>query len=164
MQQRKKTRHYLTMMFVFSTLGVMGQSDENLRTLEQRLVKIEARLTALEKKSFQETSGNRNSADINPTAMGILTKSAWRDLRWTEQKQWESLRNGMSTQEVVELLGRPPRSVKTLKPKIDLVYFYETSLLDASSKINGKVSFKNGIVVDFLIPNFQTVQDHRKTP
>lgn len=164
MQQRKKTRHYLTMMFVFSTLGVVGQSDENLRTLEQRLVKIEARLTALEKKSFQETSGNRNSTDINPTAMGILTKSAWRDLRWTEQKQWESLRNGMSTQEVVELLGRPPRSVKTLKPKIDLVYFYETSLLDSSSKINGKVSFKNGIVVDFLIPNFQTVQDHRKTP
>lgn len=164
MQQRKKVRHYLTMMFVFSTLGVMGQSDENLRTLEQRLVKIEARLTALEKKSFQETSGNRNSTDINPTAMGILTKSAWRDLRWTEQKQWESLRNGMSTQEVVELLGRPPRSVKTLKPKIDLVYFYETSLLDSSSKINGKVSFKNGIVVDFLIPNFQTVQDHRKTP
>lgn len=119
-------------------------------------------MAALEKKPAPSYSSNRGSGSISPAAMDILTKSAWRDLRWTEQKQWDNLGHGMSIQEVVELLGRPPRSVKSLKPKIDLVYFYEASLLDSSSTIKGKVSFKNGVVVDFQTPDFQSVQGHRK--
>jgi hypothetical protein len=145
-------------------MAAMGQSEKSVSALEKRLSIIEARTAALEKKSSRGSSINPSSSPINPVTMDILAKNAWRDLRWTEQKQWESLRNGMTTDEVVELLGRPPRSVKSLKPRIDLVYFYEVSLLDASSEIKGKVSFKNGVVVDFLTPNFQAVQVHHKKP
>jgi hypothetical protein len=142
--------------------SISAHADESVDALKKRLAAMEARMAALEKKPAPSYSSNRGSSSISPAAMDILTKSAWRDLRWTEQKQWDNLRHGMSIQEVVELLGRPPRSVKSLKPKIDLVYFYEASLLDSSSTIKGKVSFKNGVVVDFQTPDFQSVQGHRK--
>jgi hypothetical protein len=158
----KLARYYLPAICAVLTANVIGQPDESVDALKKRLAAMETRLAALEKRPSPTASANSRGSSINPAAMDILTKSAWRDLRWTEQKQWDNLRHGMSIQEVVELLGRPPRSVKSLKPKIDLVYFYEASLLDSSSTIKGKVSFKNGVVVDFQTPDFQSVQGHRK--
>jgi hypothetical protein len=162
MPRFRSSNIYLPAICAFFAGSLLGQSEESTDALKKRLATMEARLAALEKRPSPTASANSRGSSINPAAMDILTKSAWRDLRWTEQKQWDNLRHGMSIQEVVELLGRPPRSVKSLKPKIDLVYFYEASLLDSSSTIKGKVSFKNGVVVDFLTPDFQSVQGHRK--
>jgi len=101
---------------------------------------------------------------VNPVAMDIMAKTAWRDLRWTDEGLWKQIRHGMTSNEVVALLGSPPRSVKSMKPKIDLVYFYEASLLDRQSMVKGRVSFKDNAVVDFLAPDFHSVQGFRKKP
>jgi len=144
--------------------SITAHADESVDALKKRLAAMEARLAALEKKPAPSYSSNRGSGSISPAAMDILTKSAWRDLRWREKKQWDSLEKGMTIQQVTDLLGTPPRSVKSLKPMIDLVYFYEASLLDRQTMINGKVSFKNGVVVDFLAPDFQSIQGPKKRP
>ena len=164
MPLHKLARNYLPALFIASTIGAMGQSDENVNALEKRLGIIEARLAALEKKPSNVASIKPSSSSINQATMDILAKSAWRDLRWTDQKQWENLKNGMTTDDVIKLLGKPPRSVKSLKPKVDLVYFYEVGILDASSAVKGKISFKNGVVVDFQTPDFQAVQSYLNKP
>lgn len=164
MPLHKLVRNYLPALFIASTISAMGQSDANVSALEKRLGIIEARLAALEKKPSNVASIKPNSSSINQATMNILAQSAWRDLRWTDQKQWENLKNGMSIDEVVNLLGKPPRSVKSLKPKVDLVYFYEVGIFDASSAIKGKISFKNGVVVDFQTPDFQAVQSYLNKP
>ena len=76
-----------------------------------------------------------------------MANSAWRKLRWTQPEQWEAVRPGVSADAVIDALGKPPRSVKSLKPRVDEVFFYETSLGDRNNSLRGKVSFRKGKVV-----------------
>jgi len=59
---------------------------------------------------------------------------------------------------VIELLGSPPRSVKSLKPRVDKVIYYETSIRDSSNSLRGKISFKDGIVIAVQKPNFKSLK------
>jgi hypothetical protein len=56
---------------------------------------------------------------------------------------------------VIEFLGKPPRSVKSLKPRVDRVFYYETSLADQSNALSGRISFRDGKVIAVRKPNFQ---------
>ena len=67
----------------------------------------------------------------------------------------EAVRPGVSVDAVIDALGKPPRSVISLKPRVDEVFFYETSLGDRSNSLSGKVSFRKGQVVKVQKPNFQ---------
>ena len=84
-----------------------------------------------------------------------MANSAWRKLRWTQPEQWEAVRPGISADAVIDALGKPPRSVKLLKPRVDEVFFYETSLGDRNNALRGKVSFRKGQVITVQKPNFQ---------
>jgi hypothetical protein len=66
------------------------------------------------------TDGRTSSAiTANPLALDIMANSAWRNLRWTQEGQWDGIRKGITEEKVVELLGKAPRSVKSLKPRVD---------------------------------------------
>jgi hypothetical protein len=84
-----------------------------------------------------------------------MASSAWRKLRWTQPEQWEALRPGVSEETVIDALGRPPRSVKSLKPRVDKVFYYETSIRDKSNSLRGQISFRKGQVLTVQKPNFQ---------
>jgi hypothetical protein len=98
---------------------------------------------------------NLSGSSFDRTALDIMANSAWRNLRWTRSQQWTGVKAGVSEGTVIELLGKPPRSVKSLKPRIDKVFYYETSLGDQSSALSGAISFRDGIVVTVRPPNFQ---------
>ena len=129
---------------------------------EARMVELETRLAEAEQETKQvealaATGGNVSQASIlgNAATFDILANSAWRNLRWTQAEQWEAVRPGASMAAVVEALGHPPRSVDSLKPRVDEVFYYETSIRDDGNALRGKVSFRNGTVLTVQKPNFK---------
>jgi uncharacterized coiled-coil protein SlyX len=130
-------------------------SEARIAELESRLA--EAEQETREVKALAATGGNIPSSSIlgRGATFDIMANSAWRKLRWTQPEQWEAVRPGVSADAVIDALGKPPRSVKSLKPRVDEVFFYETSLGDRSNALRGKVSFRKGQVVTVQKPNFQ---------
>jgi len=149
--------------FSTGTLALAETDAERIARLEQRLLALESRLAEQEQETKEvkvlattsaATGGESGSIHGNAATFDILAGSAWRNLRWTQEEQWEGIRKGLTEEQVIELLGYPPRSLDSLKPRIDKVYWYETSLRDQSSGLRGKVSFKKGRVVSFSKPDF----------
>jgi len=135
---------------------------ERIARLEARLLQLEARLSETEQEtkevkvlaSSAAATGGNVSIPGNQATFDILANSAWRNLRWTQEEQWAGIRPGITEEQVVEFLGHPPRSVKSMKPRVDKVFYYETSIRDRSSSMRGKISFKKGIVIDVQKPAF----------
>ncbi|MFP4156409.1 MAG: hypothetical protein ACLFU4_02220 [Opitutales bacterium] len=148
----------------------MAESEaERIAALEARLAQLEARLDNQEDETREvkvmagsraATAGQSSGSSFtgNPLALDIMAGSAWRNLRWTQEEQWEGIRKGISEERVIELLGSPPRSLDSLKPRVDKVFWYETSIRDRSNALKGKISFKDGKVIAIKQPNFQAVK------
>lgn len=139
---------------------------ERLARMEARLMELEARLAENEQSTKEvkvlatnSAAGVNNSSILgNAATYDILANSAWRNLRWTQEEQWKTIRKGMTEEQVIEALGNPPRSVKSVKPRVDKVAYYETSIRDSANALKGRVSYKDGKVIDFDKPNFQTLR------
>jgi len=130
--------------------------------LEARLIAMEARLASAEQetkevKALAATGGNVPSSSIlgRGAAFDIMADSAWRNLRWTQPEQWKAVRPGVSEETVIDALGSPPRSVKSLKPRVDKVFYYETNIRDKGNSLRGQISFRKGQVLTVQKPNFQ---------
>ena len=129
---------------------------------EARIAELETRLADAEQetkevKALAATGGNVPSSAIlgGGAAFDIMANSAWRKLRWTQPEQWEAVRPGVSLETVIDALGPPPRSVKSLKPRVDKVFYYETSIRDKGNSLRGQISFRKGQVLTVQKPNFQ---------
>ena len=130
-------------------------SEARITELETRLA--EAEQETKEVKALAATAGNVANSSIlgRGATFDIMANSAWRNLRWTQSEQWEAVRPGVSEKTVIDALGPPPRSVKSLKPRVDEVFYYETSIRDDGNSLRGKVSFRKGEVLTVQKPNFQ---------
>jgi len=156
----------LAMPFQSSFAEASTAEAERIARLEQRLLELEQRLAENEQDTKEvkvlasnsaanaAASGGNASILGNAATFDILAGSAWRNLRWTQEEQWEGVKRGVTEEKVIDSLGSPPRTVKSLKPRVDLVYFYETGIRDKSSQLKGKVSFKDGRVVAVEKPKF----------
>ena len=128
---------------------------------EARMVELETRLAEAEQETKEVKILAANSAINDSSILGnaatfdILANSAWRNLRWTQAEQWEAVRPGISMAAVVDALGHPPRSVDSLKPRVDEVFYYETSIRDDGNSLRGKISFRDGVVLTVQKPNFK---------
>ena len=136
-------------------------TTDRMAQLEARLIAMEARLADAEQetkevKALAATGGNVPSSSVlgRGAAFDIMANSAWRKLRWTQPEQWEAVRPGVSEETVIDALGRPPRSVKSLKPRVDKVFYYETSIRDKGNSLRGQISFYKGQVKTIQKPNF----------
>ena len=137
-------------------------ATDRMAQMEARLIAMETRLAEAEQetkevKALAATGGNVPSSSIlgRGAVFDIMANSAWRNLRWTQSEQWEAVRPGVSEKTVIDALGPPPRSVKSLKPRVDEVFYYETSIRDDGNSLRGKVSFRKGEVLTVQKPNFQ---------
>lgn len=147
-------------VLVCSSAGHAASEEEmaaQIAALEKRLAQLESRLSVNEQKTKEAkvlaSSSAAGSGAAGRGALGVLSNSAWRNFRWTEAKQWETVVNGASIEQVEDALGKPPRTVKSLKPRVDLVYYYETSIGDKHG-LGGKVSFWKGKVIAVTKPDF----------
>ena len=137
-------------------------ATDRMAQMEARLIAMEARLASAEQetkevKALAATGGNVPSSSIlgRGAAFDIMADSAWRNLRWTQPEQWEAVRPGVSEEIVIDALGSPPRSVKSLKPRVDKVFYYETNIRDKGNSLRGQISFRKGQVLTVQKPNFQ---------
>ena len=163
------TRKYLccatSALLVVSTVPTVSAASEEemaakLALMEKRLAQLESRLSDNEQKTKEvkvlaaNSGSNANRGILGSGAtLDILSNSAWRNLRWTQEDQWKTVVNGASIEQVNDALGKPPRTVKSLRPQVDLVYFYETSIGDKHG-LNGKVSFRKDKVIAVIKPDF----------
>ena len=163
------TRKYLlcasSVLLVVSTVPTVSAASEEemaakLALMEKRLAQLESRLSDNEQKTKEvkvlaaNSGSNANRGILGSGAtLDILSNSAWRNLRWTQEDQWKTVVNGASIEQVNDALGKPPRTVKSLRPQVDLVYFYETSIGDKHG-LNGKVSFRKDKVIAVIKPDF----------
>jgi uncharacterized coiled-coil protein SlyX len=138
-----------------------GPQPSSNNVSEARIVELEARLADAEQETKEvkvlaaSSASNDSSLLGNQATFDILANSAWRNLRWTEEDQWAEVRPGVSMSKVIEYLGSPPRSVDSLKPRVDEVFYYETSIRDDGNALRGKVSFRKGKVLTVEKPNFK---------
>ena len=152
----------LAVPFVSANTQTEADMAAKIAQLEKRLADMEARLSDTEQETKEVkvlatnvgSSASAGSGILNSSALDILSNRAWRNLRWTQEEQWEGIEKGVSIDTVVEQLGYPPRTVKSLKPRVDLVYFYETSLRDSVNGVRGKIAFKDGVVTTVTKPDF----------
>jgi len=163
------TRKYLccatSALLVVSTVpSVSAASEEEmaakLALMEKRLAQLESRLSDNEQKTKEvkvlaaNSGSNANRGILGSGAtLDILSNSAWRNLRWTQEDQWKTVVKGATLEQVTDALGKPPRTIKSLRPQVDLVYFYETSIGDKHG-LNGKVSFRKDKVIAVIKPDF----------
>jgi hypothetical protein len=162
------TRKYLccatsALLVVSAVPSVSAASEEEmaakLALMEKRLAQLESRLSDNEQKTKEVKVLAANSSASNRGILGggatldILSNSAWRNLRWTQEDQWKTVVKGATLEQVTDALGKPPRTVKSLRPQVDLVYFYETSIGDKHG-LNGKVSFRKDKVIAVIKPDF----------
>jgi len=151
-----------TVLFAPLCAADADAATDRLAQMEARLIAMEARLAEAEQetkevKTLASTGSNVPGSSIlgRGAAFDIMANSAWRKLRWTQPEQWDAVRPGVSEETVIDALGSPPRSVKSLKPRVDKVFYYETNILDRSNSLRGKVSFYKGQVKTIQKPNFQ---------
>lgn len=153
----------LAAIFTSSLSAAESTDAERIAGLEARLLQLEARLSQTEQDTKEvkvlassAVAGGSNASILgNQATFDILSNSAWRNLRWTQAEQWEGVRPGVSMAAVVEALGHPPRSVDSLKPRVDEVFYYETSIRDDGNSLRGKISFRNDSVLTVQKPNFK---------
>lgn len=153
---------FATVLFAPLCVADSAATADRMAQLEARLIAMEARLAEAEQetkevKTLAATGGNVPSSSVlgRGAAFDIMANSAWRNLRWTQPEQWEVVRPGVSEETVIDALGSPPRSVKSLKPRVDKVFYYETSIRDKSNSLRGQISFYKGQVKTIQKPNFQ---------
>ena len=163
------TRKYLccatSALLAVSTVPTVSAASEEemaakLALMEKRLAELESRLSDNEQKTKEvkvlaaNSGSNANRGILGSGAtLDILSNSAWRNLRWTQEDQWKTVVKGATLEQVTDALGKPPRTVKSLRPQVDLVYFYETSIGDKHG-LNGKVSFRKDKVIAVIKPDF----------
>lgn len=176
MRIKVTTRRLFTVVAALISVPALHATSEEemaakMALLEKRLAELESRLADNEQETKEvkvlaaNTSASTGAADAgalgNSATFDILAGSAWRNLRWTQEDQWEGIVKGSTIEEVEAALGHPPRTIESLKPRVDLVYYYETSIRDRENGLRGKVSFKKGKVIAVTKPDFRRVSGAR---
>jgi outer membrane protein assembly factor BamE (lipoprotein component of BamABCDE complex) len=71
---------------------------------------------------------------------------------WMDNSKWALIRNGQSVDQVVTILGKPTFNEPSLRKWVDFVYRYQGRRPATNQRIEGKVRFRKGVVVDFERP------------
>ena len=71
---------------------------------------------------------------------------------WMDAGKWASIEKGMPQEEVLELLGKPYTDEPSLRKRIDNVYTYEGRRVSNNKRVEGKIRFYRGKVVNFEAP------------
>lgn len=115
---------------------------QEIKELRGAVERLDARVQALEQQRPEPAESQSGaSATGNPPSAPAVTTPGLKD-------RWQSVKRGMTTQEIETLLGRPTRTMK-LTPKT--IWYY--SYTDIG---NGSVVFTDDSVIDWQSPPFNT--------
>ena len=132
-----------------------AHSEERIAELETRLAKAEQDAATVQQKRENSSTVDDKSSTVSLSDTKIPNR-AWSNSEWMEPAQWDKIKPGLSKAQVIEFLGEPPRSVKSLKPRVDEVFYYQTGLKTGNDSLLGKVSFRKEKVVSIEKPDFDS--------
>lgn len=138
-------------------------ADVSCEEIEKRLVSLETQLAQLiNKLSIQEHNMDAESKqnivvnDENTLferfSQKMYQKEEDKLFPWLNLNKWESVQLGMDEKEVLEILGKPTLDELSLNKRIDNVFTYKGRVLSTNKKVEGKVRFYKGKVIDILVP------------
>ena len=136
-----------------------GNAEMRIEELEMRLAKAEQEVKTAEQLAKESASrsniefAKREQAITETLAISTMSKPLW-----TQEKQWEKIKPGITMEKVIELLGQPTRSLDSLKPRVDKVFYYQTSFRETSNALRGKISFRKSEVLTVEKPDFEQIK------
>jgi hypothetical protein len=157
-------------MFSFSQLSAKEDTASQLEAIEKRLAvleqenaKLKERISELEKGGAQEIAkqlpGLIPQDETEKKAFFDKFRREFKSSQdqargpWTNPEPWTKIRKRMSEYSVRETLGRPTRMRPSVKPHVEVVYFYTGDLNSDGEEETGYVELKDKRVVSFKSPH-----------
>jgi hypothetical protein len=162
----------LASIFLFSCSQLSAKEDtasqlqaieKRLAALEQENAKLKERISELEKGGAQEIAkqipGLIPQDETEKKAFFDKFRREFKSSQdqargpWTNPEPWTKIRKRMSEYSVRETLGRPTRMRPSVKPHVEVVYFYTGDLNSDGEDETGYVELKDKRVVSFKSPH-----------
>lgn len=134
-----------------------------LRALREEVAALTARVDELEATRQATHQVGSVSSEIEPEEPNFLDRltdqlarrqEANGDAPWLMPASWDALKKGMSSEEVIALLGDPTYDEPSLNRRVDRVFTYRGKNFSTGKRVTGKVRFENDKVVNFELPEF----------
>ncbi|MGB0372362.1 MAG: outer membrane protein assembly factor BamE domain-containing protein [Opitutales bacterium] len=71
---------------------------------------------------------------------------------WMDAEKWDQIKKGMTSEAVVQILGKPYTDEPSLRKRIDNVYTYRGRRVATNKRVEAKVKFYKNKVVDIEEP------------
>lgn len=141
---------------------------QTVESLQQRVSELEAQLAAV---SRAPAAGPVAPAAPTPSARTKLVEEEDPSLferlldgmqredppssrLWIDPAKWAQLKKGMTTDEVLAILGEPMFDEPSLNRRIDQVWTYRARNTETRERVIGKVKFENGRIVAIEEPTW----------
>ena len=145
------------------TASQLEAIEKRLAALEQENAKLKERISELEKGGAQEIAkqlpGLIPQDETEKKAFFDKFRREFKSSQdqargpWTNPEPWTKIRKRMSEYSVRETLGRPTRMRPSVKPHVEVVYFYTGDLNSDGEDETGYVELKDKRVVSFKSPH-----------
>ena len=145
------------------TVSQLEAIEKRLAALEQENAKLKERISELEKGGAQEIAkklpGLIPEDETEKKAFFDRFRREFKSSQdqtrgpWTSPEPWTKIRKRMSEYSVREILGRPTRMRPSVKPYVEMVYFYAGDLNSDGVDEEGFVELKDKRVVSFKSPH-----------
>jgi outer membrane protein assembly factor BamE (lipoprotein component of BamABCDE complex) len=132
------------------------------QALAAKVAQLEARLAGVQTQQLdsitQEVlasmpdSSSSEASLIENVVAAVKQREQEVNFPWMDSAKWAPLRKGMSPEDVIAQLGEPTLDEPSLNRRIDFVYTYQGRRPATNNKIEGKVRFYKGVVIDIERP------------
>jgi BMFP domain-containing protein YqiC len=130
--------------------------------LAARVAQLEARLNAVQNQPLDTITQEvlaampeqaKGEASLIETVVAAV-KQREQEVKfpWMDMAKWAPIRKGLTPAEVVEFLGDPTLDEPSLHRRIDFVYTYQGRRPATNQRVEGKIRFYKGVVVEVELP------------
>ena len=140
--------------FELKILEELRALNANVDRLEARVLELESRLEPDRSMLADQSAGNieQNNSMIDRVVDAVWVREESINYPWLDSTKWGAIEIGMSSEEVLQILGKPTTDEPSLNRRVDVVYTYRGRRSGTGEKVTGKVRFFHDEVVSIEVP------------
>ena len=159
---------YLAVIPCLSALQAQSQeavTRAEYEALSAKVAQLEARLAGVQTQQLDSITqevlasmpASSSSSQASPNLIenvvaAVKQREQEVNFPWMDSAKWAPLRMGMSPEDVIAQLGEPTLDEPSLNRRIDFVYTYQGRRPATNQRVEGKVRFYKGVVIDIERP------------
>ncbi|MBD5782111.1 hypothetical protein IEN85_21615 [Pelagicoccus sp. NFK12] len=160
---------FATLPFASLNLRADDKIDQvlsELQALRQQVATLEARVATLEAtKAIPAGALDASAPEAQPRERKNLFDHMRIELQkaearasgpWTTPANWNGIQNGLTEDEVIEILGEPTDRKFSVRRDTDEIFYYRGDLEGTGEPIEGEIRIYKGKVRRFTLPDFPT--------